>query len=73
MLASTDTMKSDDLLAKIRPQEVELTTLDLAQFGITADGIYIYKNPHPDGGESMSLDLVRRSFLQLVVDHYPLV
>ncbi|KAJ2491353.1 hypothetical protein IWW37_002342 [Coemansia sp. RSA 2050] len=66
-------MKSDDLLAGIKPQEIELTTLDLAQFGITVDGIYIYKNTHQDGGEFMSLDLVRRSFLQLAVDHYPLV
>ncbi|KAJ2818853.1 hypothetical protein FBU31_005732 [Coemansia sp. 'formosensis'] len=71
MLASNPT-KSDDLLAGIKPQELKLTTLDLAQFGITVDGIYFYKNSQNEG-EFMSLDLLRRSFLQLVVDHYPMV
>ncbi|KAJ2878069.1 hypothetical protein H4R27_005962 [Coemansia aciculifera] len=73
MLAS-DTTKSDgDLLAGLKPQELELTTLDLAQFGITVDGLYFYKNTRQDEGEFMSIDLLRRSFLQLVVDHYPMI
>ncbi|KAJ1660647.1 hypothetical protein GGF38_003900, partial [Coemansia sp. RSA 25] len=69
MLASET---NSDVLAGIKPQELQLTTLDLAQMGITVDGLYFYKNN--DGEEEfMSLDLLRRSFLQLVADHYPMV
>ncbi|KAJ1670307.1 hypothetical protein GGF44_001342 [Coemansia sp. RSA 1694] len=69
MLAS-DT--SSDILAEIKPQELQLTTLDLAQMGIIIDGLYFYRN-NDSGEEFMSLDLLRRSFLQLVADHYPMI
>ncbi|KAJ2742424.1 hypothetical protein GGI20_004499 [Coemansia sp. BCRC 34301] len=59
------------VLAEIGPQELQLTTLDLAQMGLTVDGLYFYKRNGCE--EFMSLGLLRRSFLQLVADHYPMV
>ncbi|KAJ2463410.1 hypothetical protein GGI03_003866 [Coemansia sp. RSA 2337] len=73
MLGSDATKSDNDLLAGIKPQDLELTTLDLAQFGITVDGLYFYKNTCQAEGEFMSFDLLRHSFLQLVVDHYPMI
>ncbi|KAJ2459484.1 hypothetical protein GGF42_001437 [Coemansia sp. RSA 2424] len=63
---------NSDVLAGIKPQELQLTTLDLAQMGITVDGLYFYRNNSSED-EFMSLDLLRRSFLQLVADHYPMI
>ncbi|KAJ1719466.1 hypothetical protein LPJ53_005780 [Coemansia erecta] len=59
-------------LRNIKPQEIELCTLDLSEFGIFVGSMFFYKNTDstPD---FMPLDLLARSFCRLAVDHYPII
>ncbi|KAI8320260.1 hypothetical protein GQ54DRAFT_318185 [Martensiomyces pterosporus] len=66
MLADTH----HDYLSAIKAQEVELGTLDIAEFGVTVDGIYFYKNAKQDP-DFMSADILTRSLFRLIANHYP--
>ncbi|KAI7832907.1 transferase family-domain-containing protein [Kickxella alabastrina] len=59
-------------LANIKTQEIELGTLDLAQFGIVADTIYLFKNKRNDAS-FMPFGALAQSFCMLVADHYPVI
>ncbi|KAJ1998118.1 hypothetical protein GGI04_005142 [Coemansia thaxteri] len=74
MLASSapSTSETASSLAAISAQEIELGTMDLAEFGITVDGLYLYRSSNNDA-DFMALDMLQRSFYQLVADHYPIV
>ncbi|KAJ2784061.1 hypothetical protein GGI15_002382 [Coemansia interrupta] len=59
-------------LSNIKPQEIELGTLDLSEFGIFVGSMFFYKNTENDP-DFMPLDVLAHSFCRLVVDHYPIV
>ncbi|KAJ2388595.1 hypothetical protein GGI05_003749, partial [Coemansia sp. RSA 2603] len=68
-------MKDDShfaYLRTIKPQEIELGTLDLSEFGTFVSGLYFYKNT-ANTPDFMPLDLLVRSFCRIVVDHYPII
>ncbi|KAJ1719465.1 hypothetical protein LPJ53_005779 [Coemansia erecta] len=61
-------------LSQVKLHEIELSALDLVEFGIFVDGIHFYKNENENDDEDfMSMDKIARSFCKLVVDHYPIV
>ncbi|KAJ1666498.1 hypothetical protein IW140_004169 [Coemansia sp. RSA 1813] len=71
MLASS-TSSASGILASIKPQEIELGTIDLANNGIRVDGIYFYKNTNKDT-EFMSFDKITRSLYKVIANYYPIL
>ncbi|KAJ2611745.1 hypothetical protein H4S08_003016 [Coemansia sp. RSA 1365] len=61
-----------DYFKAVEAQELELGTLDLATFGINADGFYIYRNTTQESG-FMSFDRISRGFCKVAADYYPMI
>ncbi|KAI7832920.1 transferase family-domain-containing protein [Kickxella alabastrina] len=59
-------------LANIKAQEIELSTFDLAVYGIIVGDIYFYKNEQKDAS-FMPFGALAQSFCMLVADHYPVI
>ncbi|KAJ2715499.1 hypothetical protein H4R19_001168 [Coemansia spiralis] len=68
----SDVVPHFDYLKSIGRQEIELGTADLASFGITVDGVYLYRNGSGDP-QFMALDRIARGFCRVVAEHYPVI
>ncbi|KAJ2784724.1 hypothetical protein H4R18_000939 [Coemansia javaensis] len=61
-----------DYFRSVQRHEAELSTADLATFGIHLDGMYLFRNKSGDA-QFMSVERIARGFCRLVAEHYPLV
>ncbi|KAJ2601847.1 hypothetical protein GGF40_001100 [Coemansia sp. RSA 1286] len=61
-----------NILAQVKAQDIALSALDLANFGIILDGVYFYKNEQ-SSQDFMSIEKLQHSFCKIVADYYPIV
>ncbi|KAI9506580.1 hypothetical protein GGI25_003420 [Coemansia spiralis] len=71
MLSSNDETPRD-IFKGIRPQEIELGTVDIANCGVRVDGIYFYKNT-TNSPNFMSVDILSCSLYKVIADYYPIL
>lgn len=61
-----------DILSSIPAQEIELATIDIAQFGIVSDGLYFYQNK-ADKVDFIVKDKLVNGLHRLIAEHYPIM